>query len=107
MLFGIYHLQLVQGLYAVCLGLLLAAACEKCGGLGAAFLVHAVSNLTAVVLSLEGREAGFGGKKSLFSFSHPDFRPYSYPVCPKDVENGGDGDENFIAIKFILWYYHF
>ena len=47
------------------------------------------------------------GKKSLCSFSHPDFRPYSYPVCPKDVENGGDGDENFIAIKFILWYYHF
>lgn len=67
-LFGIYHLQLVQGLYALCLGLLLAAAYEKCGGLGAAFLVHAVSNLTAVVLSLEGEKSWLWGK-SLFVVS--------------------------------------
>lgn len=52
-LFGIYHFQLVQGLYAVCLGLLLAVAYDRCGGLAAAFLVHAVSNLTSVVLTME------------------------------------------------------
>ena len=50
--FGIYHLRPVQAIYAAGLGLVLAAAYEKCGGFLAAFLVHAVSNLASVAMTL-------------------------------------------------------
>ncbi len=48
--FGIFHGNLPQGIYAFFIGLELAFCCEWFGGLYAAYLFHAVVNLTSVLL---------------------------------------------------------
>ncbi len=47
-LFGLYHGSVVQGLYGICMGLVLAESYEHRGGFWAAVTVHAAANLTAV-----------------------------------------------------------
>ena len=54
LLFGFSHGNLVQFLYAVGLGLLLAYVCEKYGSLKAAFLLHMTANLTSVIMTRTG-----------------------------------------------------
>lgn len=44
-LFGIFHGNLVQGVYGACLGMLMAYLYERSGCLGISFLFHAVANL--------------------------------------------------------------
>ncbi len=46
--FGFYHGSVVQGLYGICMGLVLAESYEHRGGFCAAVTVHAAANLTAV-----------------------------------------------------------
>lgn len=47
-LFGIYHGNMVQFLYAFVMGLLFAAFCEKSGGVLVSVLAHAAANLWAI-----------------------------------------------------------
>ncbi len=54
-LFGFSHNNLVQFLYAMGLGLLLAYVCEKYGSLKAPVLLHMTANLTSLVIT----EIGF------------------------------------------------
>lgn len=51
LLFGLYHGNLIQGIYAAFLGFMIAMAYETCGGLWAAWLFHAAANLTSVLLT--------------------------------------------------------
>ena len=51
LIFGIYHFNIQQGIYAFFMGLLLAAVVEKTGALSASILFHAVSNLTVTLYS--------------------------------------------------------
>lgn len=54
-LFGFSHGNLVQFLYAMGLGLLLAYVCEKYGSLKAAIVLHMTANLTSLIVT----EIGF------------------------------------------------
>lgn len=47
--FGIYHMNVVQGIYAFLLGMLLAWVCEKYQTLWAPILFHASANLFSVI----------------------------------------------------------
>lgn len=47
--FGVYHMNVVQGIYAFLLGLLLAWICEKYQTLWAPILFHAAANLLSVI----------------------------------------------------------
>lgn len=47
--FGVYHMNVVQGIYAFLLGLLLAWVCEKYQTLWAPVLFHASANLLSVI----------------------------------------------------------
>lgn len=47
-IFGLYHGSVVQGVYGICMGLVLAESYEHRGGFWAALTVHAAANLTAV-----------------------------------------------------------
>lgn len=53
-LFGFTHGNLVQLLYAVGLGMLLAYVCEKYGSLKAAVLLHITANMTSLILTETG-----------------------------------------------------
>lgn len=53
-LFGFSHGNLVQFLYALGLGLLLAYACEKYGSLKAPVLLHMTANLTSLIVTEMG-----------------------------------------------------
>lgn len=50
LLFGVYHFNLVQGLYAFALGILLCYVYEKYGTILAPVLLHISANLTALVI---------------------------------------------------------
>lgn len=49
--FGWYHGNLVQGAYAACLGLLLAAAYEACHSLWAPVCLHVAANLSSILFT--------------------------------------------------------
>jgi len=49
--FGIYHMNVVQGIYAFLLGLLLAWVCEKYHTLWASVLFHMSANLLSLILT--------------------------------------------------------
>ncbi len=51
LLFGLYHGNMIQGIYAFLMGLLMALVCEAYGSLAASWLFHAVANLTAIFLT--------------------------------------------------------
>ena len=53
-LFGFSHGNLVQFLYAMGLGMLLAYACEKYGSLKAPVLLHVTANLTSLIITETG-----------------------------------------------------
>lgn len=50
-LFGLYHGNLIQGMYAFFMGLLLALVCEAYGNLASSWLFHAAANMTAILLT--------------------------------------------------------
>lgn len=50
-LFGIFHMNMIQGIYAFCLGLLLGYICEKSGSIYNAIFLHFLFNLLGTVLS--------------------------------------------------------
>ena len=54
MLFGIYHEDLVQGIYACVLSLFLCACYLGLDGFKSAFLMHAMVNLAMIILSRSG-----------------------------------------------------
>lgn len=52
--FGLYHGNLVQGIYGFLVGLLLVFAYEKYGSMAAPVFMHMVLNLTSVIMSKTG-----------------------------------------------------
>lgn len=50
-LFGIFHMNLIQGVYACCLGLFLGYVCEKGGSIYYSILLHMLFNFWGTVLS--------------------------------------------------------
>ena len=54
-LFGIYHMNLFQGIYAALLGVVLAGAVTLTGSIVPASIIHFTANLLAVVLPLIGK----------------------------------------------------
>lgn len=51
LLFGLYHRNLVQGLYGTIMGVFMCIACEYLHTVVASFVFHAVANLTVYILS--------------------------------------------------------
>lgn len=51
LLFGIYHMNMVQGIYAFCLGLILGYVCEKGGSIYYSILLHMLFNFWGSMLS--------------------------------------------------------
>lgn len=58
-MFGLYHFDLLQGLYAFVLGLILVFIMEKFGTITAPILLHMMCNLFAIFLSYSGISAFF------------------------------------------------
>lgn len=50
-LFGAYHMNMMQGIYAFCLGLILGYICERGGSIYHSLLLHLLFNLWAAALS--------------------------------------------------------
>lgn len=50
-LFGFFHMNLIQGVYAFCLGLVLGYVCERGGSIYHAILLHLLFNFWGTVLS--------------------------------------------------------
>lgn len=50
-LFGAFHMNMIQGIYAFFLGLILGYVCEKSGSIYNAILLHALFNLWGTVIS--------------------------------------------------------
>lgn len=50
-LFGVFHMNMIQGIYAFCLGLLLGYVCEKSGSIYNSILLHLLFNLWGTVLN--------------------------------------------------------
>lgn len=50
-LFGAFHMNMMQGIYAFCLGLLLGYICEKSGSIYNSIFLHFLFNLLGTVLS--------------------------------------------------------
>lgn len=53
-LFGLYHGNLLQGIYAGIMGLFLAFVCEHYKSLTASWLFHAAANITAIIMTAYG-----------------------------------------------------
>ncbi len=54
MFFGLYHGNLVQGIYGFAMGLLMCLACEYIHSVTGAFLMHSAANLTVYLLGRSG-----------------------------------------------------
>lgn len=50
-LFGVFHMNMIQGIYAFCLGLILGYVCEKGGSIYYSILLHMLFNFWGAVLS--------------------------------------------------------
>jgi len=50
-LFGAFHMNMMQGIYAFCIGLLLGYICEKSGSIYNSILLHLFFNLFGTILS--------------------------------------------------------
>lgn len=50
-LFGIFHMNMIQGIYAFCLGLILGYICERGGSIYHSILLHMLFNFWAAVIS--------------------------------------------------------
>lgn len=62
-LFGVFHMNIIQGIYAFLLGLVLGYVCEKGGSIYSAILFHLLFNFWGTVLS-----AFISIENTLFSF---------------------------------------
>lgn len=51
MLFGVFHMNMIQGIYAFCLGLFFGYVCEKSGSIYNSILLHLLFNFWGTVLS--------------------------------------------------------
>lgn len=51
LLFGVFHMNMLQGVYAFCLGILLGYVCKKGGSIYHAILLHMLFNFWGTVLS--------------------------------------------------------
>lgn len=49
-LFGIFHMNILQGIYACCLGLVMGYICEKCGSIYYSIFFHFLYNLLGTVV---------------------------------------------------------
>lgn len=49
-LFGVFHMNILQGIYACCLGLVMGYICEKCGSIYYSILFHFLYNLLGTVV---------------------------------------------------------
>lgn len=58
LLFGIYHMNMVQGIYASLLGFLLGYVYEKFHTIAAPIIFHILANITSIVSSEIGRSSG-------------------------------------------------
>lgn len=50
-LFGVFHMNMIQGIYAFCLGLILGYICEKSGSIYNSILLHLLFNFWGTILS--------------------------------------------------------
>lgn len=50
-LFGVFHMNMIQGIYAFCLGLILGYICERGGSIYHSILLHMLFNFWAAVIS--------------------------------------------------------
>ncbi|MBT9779934.1 CPBP family intramembrane metalloprotease [Clostridium sp. MCC353] len=64
-IFGLYHGNMVQGVYSFCLGLLMAWIYERFRSIWASYLFHLTANLTAVMVSQFAGLDPFAGKPAL------------------------------------------
>ena len=51
LLFGIFHMNMIQGIYAFCLGLVLGYVCNRGGSIYYSILLHMLFNFWGTVLS--------------------------------------------------------
>lgn len=49
-LFGVFHMNILQGIYACCLGLVMGYICEKCGSIYYSIFFHFLYNLLGTVV---------------------------------------------------------
>ena len=49
-LFGVFHMNIMQGIYACCLGLIMGYICEKCGSIYYSIFFHFLYNLLGTVV---------------------------------------------------------
>ena len=54
MFFGLYHGNLVQGIYGFIMGVIMCMACEYLHTVTAAFVMHSVANLTIYLMGMRG-----------------------------------------------------
>lgn len=62
-LFGVYHMNMIQGCYAFCLGLVLGYICEKGGSIYFSMFLHFLFNLWGIVIS---QYLNFGNSAAAF-----------------------------------------
>lgn len=60
-LFGAFHGNLLQAVYAFAVGLVLAWCCEAGGGVWAAYLAHGAANIASILLQYMGIEDNLSG----------------------------------------------
>ena len=69
LLFGLYHEDLIQGIYAACMGMILCLCYRSLGGFRGAFAVHAGVNLIMLIFSWSGAFAHMVRPAYLASFA--------------------------------------
>ena len=57
-LFGVYHLNLLQGIYAFIFGIILCLVYRRFGNIRAVIIMHAAANLVSVLLQAAGLDYG-------------------------------------------------
>lgn len=61
-LFGLFHMNVVQGIFAGLMGLLFSAVLEQTGRLAVSVLAHISVNLTGVIVTQAGWAKGYGSE---------------------------------------------
>lgn len=54
LVFGIYHMDVIQGIYAFCMGIILGFVCHRMNSLFASILLHIIINLCGYLLGVIG-----------------------------------------------------
>lgn len=66
-IFGVLHMNPLQGIFAGILGLLFAAACERTGGLWGPVLAHMAVNLLGIVMTRNGWSMYYGSGSNVMA----------------------------------------